>query len=124
MKLRQRYRKLSLWSKIGLWGSLASIVGILVPVILPGLANLSLGNHELTQEGIIPITGDNSYDVYYRTGYRGQPVLLFIQESGSPGREHFELIQNRPDGFRIEMFHRSNLETNGIHWKATGIKAH
>lgn len=70
MNLRQRYRKLNLWSKIGLWGSLASFIGLLL-VLIPGLANLPLVSEKLVQEGIIPVTGDSFYDVYYPNRDKG-----------------------------------------------------
>jgi hypothetical protein len=33
MTLRERYRKLTLWSKLGLWGSLASVVGLPLAIL-------------------------------------------------------------------------------------------
>ena len=30
MKLRQRYAKLTFWNKVGFWGSVASLLGLLI----------------------------------------------------------------------------------------------
>ena len=123
MKLGERYKRLSLWSKIGFWGSIASILGILL-MVLPNIASVAILRRELIQEGVITVAYDSYYDVYYYSPYRGQPQLAFPHTANAPGRESFEIVEQRPDGFRIKMFHWSNLETNGIHWKAVGTKAH
>lgn len=34
MMLYERYRRLSLWNKLGVWGSLASILGLLLSIVL------------------------------------------------------------------------------------------
>ena len=122
MKLKERYSRLSLWSKIGFWGSVASILGIVL-LIIPNVAGVLTLRRELTQEGIISVDYDSFHDVYYYTPYRGLPQLTFPPTENAPTREAFEIVEQRPDGFRIEIHSWSNLETNGIRWKATGIKA-
>ncbi len=47
MTLRQRYRRLTLWNKVGFWGSVASLVGVLIAlltVVLGGGGHTTTGN--------------------------------------------------------------------------------
>jgi hypothetical protein len=71
MRLRERYRRLTLWNKVALWGSLASIVGLAMtlvprfsgPTVAP--ANLTIDSIELGQnsfEGVIDLRVRNSGD--------------------------------------------------------------
>ena len=122
MNIFQRYRRLSLWSKIGLWGSLASILGIALAII-PNIAGLTLLRQEITQRGTIHTAYDSFYDVYYFTPYRGLPTLSFPLVTNAPDRTDFEIIEQRPDGFRIRMHSFSNIKSNGIAWVTTGSKA-
>lgn len=45
MRIRDRYKRLSVWNKIGLWGSLASVVGLVVPLLWPLL--IRIGGEDL-----------------------------------------------------------------------------
>ena len=47
MTLIQRYRRLTLWNKIGFWGSIASLVGVLIAlltVVFGGGGPMTTGN--------------------------------------------------------------------------------
>ncbi len=47
MTLRQRYRRLTLWNKVGFWGSVASLVGVLIAlltVVFGGGGPTTIGN--------------------------------------------------------------------------------
>ncbi len=47
MTLKQRYRQLTLWNKMGFWGAVASLVGVLIAlltVVLGGGGPTTTGN--------------------------------------------------------------------------------
>jgi hypothetical protein len=77
----------------------------------------------LEQEGIIKTAADSFYDAYYRIAYSGNPELTWPETSNAPTRQDFEIIEQRPNGFRIRLHTFSNVRTNGIRWKAVGIRA-
>ena len=77
----------------------------------------------IEQEGSIKTGNDSFYDVYYQTPYVGIPDLTWPETSNAPNRDAFEIIEQRPNGFRIQLHSFNDLLTNGIRWKAVGIRA-
>ena len=94
-------------------------LGTLTPLNKPDDA----ASESLEQEGVIKTAADSFYDVYYRIPYSGNPELTWPETRNAPTRQDFEIIEQRPNGFRIRLHTFSNTGTNGIRWKAVGIRA-
>lgn len=102
MKLTTRYKKLSLWNKIGFWGAIASIVGLLITLGTSLL--LHSGSQDDQQDGqfveyigeITSLPESGYLDVYYPVPFSRTPELNWIEEPAG-----YEMVEQRKDGFRI-----------------------
>ena len=107
------------------WGNvLLGVVGGLILAAILALAGLAPKIFKcsslIIQEGVIEIDRGGFADQYYRQPFRGSPKLTWIELTNGPPRNAFEIIEQRPDGFRIDVFSWNSSWTNGIGWFARG----
>lgn len=77
----------------------------------------------IVQTGFVKSVVGPYVDVYYLNPFAGTPELTLIQATNGPDPAlAFEIFEQRPDGFRLSHFRHSNADTNGLMWRATGIR--
>lgn len=76
----------------------------------------------MEQTGFIRSVDGPYVDVYYLRMFAGIPELTLIPVTNGPPLTSFEVLEQRPDGFRLEHFSRSSADTNGLKWLATGVE--
>lgn len=120
MDIINEYLQLPFWVKVGVWGAIASIVALAIYLSPLGsyLANLITGS--ITQEGYVQTKGTGYYEVYYPITYVSQPELTWPKTTNGPDRSDFTVIEQRPDGFRIDVHTWWSGWTDDIHWRAKG----
>ncbi|HPY62080.1 MAG TPA: hypothetical protein PLJ22_02930 [Kiritimatiellia bacterium] len=78
----------------------------------------------VVQTGFIKSVAGPYVDVYYLNPFTGTPELTLIQATNGPDPAMaFEIFEQRPDGFRLSHFRHSDADTNGMIWKASGIRS-
>jgi hypothetical protein len=76
------------------------------------------------QTGFVKSVVGPYVDVYYLKPFTGTPELALIQATNGPDPAlALEIIEQRPDGFRLNHFVHSDADTNGMMWRAAGVRS-
>lgn len=117
--LVQQYRNLNIFLKLGVWGAVASIVGLLF-YLFP--LSSSLTTKTLTQADFIRIEDTGDLEVYYPVPYKSPPKLTWPETDWGLSRSSFSVEEQRKDGFKLSVSSYSS-STKKLRWKAEGIPA-
>jgi hypothetical protein len=122
MKVIKQYKRLTLWGKIGIWGSIASIVALAIALSPLGSYLVNLMTDTITQEGSIQTKDTGYYNVYYPIPFVSPPELTWPKTVNGPSRRDFTVVEQRSDGFRIHVHSLFSSWTDDILWRAKGRK--
>jgi hypothetical protein len=78
----------------------------------------------VVQTGFVKSVAGSYVDVYYLKPFTETPELTLIQATNGPDPAMaLEIIEQRPDGFRLSHFVHSDADTNGMMWRAAGVRS-
>jgi hypothetical protein len=113
MNLRERYWRLTFWNKLAVWGSVASILGILLTAVIPMLSVTSLvarANIEATFFPISAVFGKVLPHLSADGSFAPLQIQMSLKNSGGA----------RATGAVVSMSFRPHLDAQVIHgsWRS------
>ncbi|MFL6208915.1 MAG: hypothetical protein ACJ74W_08700 [Pyrinomonadaceae bacterium] len=112
----RKYQRLGPFEKFGVWGSTASIVGLLIT--LSPAWQQSVPNDMLVQTGTIQVNAnvdESTVDVYFPIPYETPPELKWVNMPFE-----YRMLEQRADGFKVKF--NGGGRVGLPEWQAKGLR--